>query len=217
LIAQLNDGTYSKNQVLSAQGIATLHSAGAQVGPSISYGMGWVIHDQLGLAKFEHNGDVSNFHSNMLLLPEEQIGVVILINVSGLNNAAVINIPIEGVAAILLGHSLPPSVDPPIDLITPALPLIPVWRSGGQFQVQLPFAPRVLAFPLAAARSLPSSLSLIAAESAIIADLYRRGDGIEAIVLDADPQTPATISSGDRSRVLSPASLTVTPLDVGLP
>jgi hypothetical protein len=49
------------------------------------------------------------------------------------------------------------------------------------------------------------------------ADLYRRGDGIEAIVLDADPQTPATISSGGRSRVLPPASLTVTPLDVGLP
>src|SRR6185436_20030873 len=31
LIAQLNDGSYGKNQVLSAQGIATLHSAGAQM------------------------------------------------------------------------------------------------------------------------------------------------------------------------------------------
>ncbi len=126
LIAQLNGGTYGKNHVLSAQGIATLHSAGAQIGSSSSYGMGWVIHRQPGLTRFEHNGVVSNFHSNMLLLPDQQIGIVILINASGLNNEAAIDIPIEGVTAILLGHSLSGSVDPPLDLIMPATPLAPL-------------------------------------------------------------------------------------------
>src|SRR5919205_4472939 len=51
LIAQLNDGTYGKKHVVSPQGIATLHSAGAQMSPSSSYGMGWVIHNQDGLTK----------------------------------------------------------------------------------------------------------------------------------------------------------------------
>jgi hypothetical protein len=88
--------------------------------------MGWLIHGQPGAAKFDHSGAVSNFHSNMLLLPDQQIGVVILINVNGSNNAAAINIPIEGVAAILLGHRLSGSVDPPPDLIGPALLLAPL-------------------------------------------------------------------------------------------
>jgi hypothetical protein len=135
LIAQLNDGAYGKNHVLSAQGIAALHSAGAQMDPASSYGMGWVIHNQGGLTKVEHNGDVSNFHSNILLLPEEQIGVVILMNVNGSNNAAALNMPIEGVAALLLGHSLPESVNPPPNLIGPVLPFAPllilvVWTAG---------------------------------------------------------------------------------------
>jgi hypothetical protein len=126
LIAQLNGGAYSENHVLSAQGIATLHRAGAQMSPSSSYGMGWVIRNQGGLTKIDHNGDVSNFHSNMLLLPEEQIGVVILTNVNGSANIGALNIPIEGVAALLLGHSLSPSVDPAPDLIGPLLPLAPL-------------------------------------------------------------------------------------------
>jgi len=62
----------------------------------------------------------------MLLLPDQQIGVVMLINVNGFNHAAAINIPIEGVAALLLGHSLSPSVDPPPDLIGPARPSAPL-------------------------------------------------------------------------------------------
>jgi hypothetical protein len=62
----------------------------------------------------------------MLLLPEEQIGVVILTNVNGSANIGALNIPIEGVAALLLGHSLSPSVDPAPDLIGPLLPLAPL-------------------------------------------------------------------------------------------
>jgi hypothetical protein len=99
------------------------------------YGMGWVIHHQLQATRFEHNGDASTFHSNMLLLPEEQIGIVVLTNIGGATNATAMNIPIEGVASILLGQSLSPSVDPPPGLIGPALPLAPlpilgVWIVG---------------------------------------------------------------------------------------
>jgi CubicO group peptidase (beta-lactamase class C family) len=108
LIAQLNGGTYGKNQVVSPAGVAALHTAGATVHASSAYGMGWVIHHQPQATRFEHNGDVSTFHSNMLLLPDEQIGIVVLTNIGGVNNAAAMNIPIEDVAAILLDQNLPP-------------------------------------------------------------------------------------------------------------
>ncbi|MFN8443164.1 MAG: serine hydrolase domain-containing protein [Caldilineaceae bacterium] len=117
LIAQLNGGRYGNRQLLSAQGIATLHTPGAQMSPSSSYGMGWVIQGQPGSTEIWHNGDLSNFHSNLLLLPDQRIGIVILINVSSAYNGAALNIPIEGVAAILRGESLTVSTNPTVSVI----------------------------------------------------------------------------------------------------
>jgi CubicO group peptidase (beta-lactamase class C family) len=118
LSAQLNGGVYGNHQLLSPQGIATLHTPGAKLGPTSSYGMGWVIQGQPGATKVWHNGDVSNFHANLLLLPDQHIGIVILINVSQAYNNAAINVPIEGVAAILLGERLTTSTNPPVTIIT---------------------------------------------------------------------------------------------------
>jgi CubicO group peptidase (beta-lactamase class C family) len=126
LIAQLNGGRYRESHVLSPEGTAALHAPGAQMDPSSAYGMGWVIHNRAGGTAVEHNGDVSNFHSNMLLLPDQQIAIVVLTNVNGMNSTAAINIPIEGVAAILLGHGLSGSVDPPPDQLGPARSLVPL-------------------------------------------------------------------------------------------
>jgi len=137
LIAQMNDGSYNQQQVLSPQGIDMLHTAG----PTSSYGMGWEIRGQLGARIIDHNGDTSNFHSNMLLLPDQQIGIVILINISGYTHTSAINIPIEGVAAILLGHDLTTAVDPPANLIAPAVPLVPllilsIWIAGSFLSIK---------------------------------------------------------------------------------
>jgi CubicO group peptidase (beta-lactamase class C family) len=115
--AQLNSGMYGHHQLLSPQGMATLHTPGAKMSPLRSYGMGWVIEGEPGATKLWHNGDVSNFHSNLLLLPDQHIGIVILINASNAYNNAALNIPIEGVAAILLGKSLPTSTNPLVTAI----------------------------------------------------------------------------------------------------
>jgi hypothetical protein len=141
LIAHLNGGAYDGQQVLSQGGMATLLARGARMGTASAYAMGWVVHGQAGSLKIDHNGDASNFHSNMLLLPDQEIGIVILMNVAGYNNAAAINIPIEGVAAILQGHGLPPAVDPPIDWLTPVLLLLPLlisvlWLAGSFVLIQ---------------------------------------------------------------------------------
>ncbi len=124
LIAQLNGGTYGNTQLLSAQGVDTLHTPGSKISPSRSYGMGWVIQDQPGSTKIWHNGDVSNFHSNMLLLPDQHIGIVILINIEEFYNSAAINSPIEGVADIMLGKGLTATTNPPSTVIPQVVMLV---------------------------------------------------------------------------------------------
>jgi len=141
LSAQLNGGRYGDHQLLSSQGIDTLHAPGSQISSSSSYGMGWVIQGQAGSTKIWHDGDISNFHSNLLLLPEQHIGLVMLINVGGFFNSAALNIPIEGVAAILLGDSLTASTNPPSTVIPQvmllAALLIPVlWIMWSYFSIK---------------------------------------------------------------------------------
>jgi hypothetical protein len=92
--------------------------------------MGWVIQDQSGSTQIWHNGDVSNFHSNLLLLPEQHIGIVMLINVGGFFNSTALNIPIEGVAAILLGDSLTASINPPLAVTSQMMMLAALLMPG---------------------------------------------------------------------------------------
>jgi CubicO group peptidase (beta-lactamase class C family) len=141
LIAQLNGGTYGNNQLLSTQGIDTLHAPGARISSLSSYGMGWIIQGQPGSTRIWHNGDVSNFHSNLLLLPDQHIGIVVLVNIGSFLNAGMINVPIEGVAEILLGNNLTTSTNPPLNVIPQVILLaaliIPaLWIAGSYFLVR---------------------------------------------------------------------------------
>jgi hypothetical protein len=77
-------------------------------------------------------------------------------------------------------------------------PLIPAWRSGPEaVTVQVPFrpAPHIVA-GLPAGLGRPASASLASAQSGLIADLYRAGEGVRALILDNDPDTPVTLVSG---------------------
>jgi CubicO group peptidase (beta-lactamase class C family) len=141
LTAQLNGGTYGNNQLLSPQGIAALHTPGSVISPSSSYGMGWVIEGQPGSTRIWHNGDVRNFHSNLLLLPDQHIGIVVLVNAGGFLKSSVNDIPIEGVAEILLGNSLTASTNPPFTVIPQVIMLaallIPaLWIAGSYLSIR---------------------------------------------------------------------------------
>jgi CubicO group peptidase (beta-lactamase class C family) len=141
LIGQLNGGTYGNSQLLSPEGIDTLHTPGATISPSSSYGMGWAIESQSGSTRIWHNGDVRNFHSNLLLLPDQLIGIVVLVNVGGFLKSSVNDIPIEGVAEILLGNNLTTSTNPPLNIIPQvmllAALLIPaLWIAGSYLAIR---------------------------------------------------------------------------------
>ncbi len=97
-------------------------------------------------------------------------------------------------------------------------PLIPVWKAGDQLQIQLLFMASPGHFPVTrATRTLPATFSLLSADNGIIADVYRRNDRIEAVVLAGDPTIPATLTGRGAPRVLAPAPLTITVVEVAAP
>ena len=112
LVAQINDGRYLDASVLSPDGIAQLHHPAASMNPrggqGDAYGMGWVISSS-GEPAIWHGGDTANFHSDMIILPRQQLGVVVLMNVNG-NLARMTNAQgmiAQGVQRLLLGNQLP--------------------------------------------------------------------------------------------------------------
>jgi len=107
MIAQLNDGRYGEVSVLSPQGMAAMHTA-AVAAEDGSYAMAWHVGDIAGVPAIFHSGDNANYATFILLVPEQELGVVLLINVNGfsVNNAA--RQLSTGVLAILLGKTPAP-------------------------------------------------------------------------------------------------------------
>ena len=148
LAAQLDGGTYEHSQVLSRQGVDTLHAPVASMGASSSYGMGWVVTRAPGSTRIWHDGDVSNFYSHLLLLPEQHLGIVVLMNVGAFGHTAAINSLVEGITATLLGHgqAVPPnSLSIALSPLTMLVPLLiatvwAVWslRSPRRLRLHLP-------------------------------------------------------------------------------
>jgi len=112
LVAQLNDGRYLETAVLSPSGVAQLHYPATPMDPDepggVAYGMGWAISSS-GEPSVWHSGDNADFHSDMTLLPAQDLGVVVLMNVNG-NFSIATNaegVIAQGVQQLLLGHEAP--------------------------------------------------------------------------------------------------------------
>ncbi|MFD0711964.1 serine hydrolase domain-containing protein [Paenibacillus sp. GCM10027626] len=71
-IAQTNEGKYQERELLSAQGMRTMHT-GIDV---TSYGMGWFT----GQSTISHTGDTENFHADLYLSTASGWGVILLMN-----------------------------------------------------------------------------------------------------------------------------------------
>jgi CubicO group peptidase (beta-lactamase class C family) len=117
LLLHLNSGRLDGEQVVPNREIQQSHEAGIMFdlsGQIVGYGMGWfsVITGD-NLAVVWHGGDTLNFGADMLLFPEEKLGVSVLINSQ---NSSVMHRLASGVAGIMLG----------IDI---RLPTAPWWAS----------------------------------------------------------------------------------------
>jgi CubicO group peptidase (beta-lactamase class C family) len=124
LIAQLNEGRYGEAAVLSPDGVATLQSPLTRPNPWDGYAMGlWVfplwnagqmidgtIPEYRVPVILEHSGDSESYASSILLLPQERVGVVVLLNVNDESAPSRFHQLHLGIASILLGQEPPPTV-----------------------------------------------------------------------------------------------------------
>ena len=99
-IAHLQSGRYRNALVLSAAGVAELHTPAARATGG-HYAMGWLVDHADGITTIWHNGDVGIFHSAIILQPEGEWGVVLLANASGFQELLQVDQVARGVQELL--------------------------------------------------------------------------------------------------------------------
>jgi CubicO group peptidase (beta-lactamase class C family) len=149
-IAQLNDGRYGELPILSAQGIAILHTPAILMGGNDHYAMGWVVGTIDGVPAVWHGGtDVGNL-SMLILMPDHGSGVVLLSNAYGFVQSTQVDQIAKGVVSLLNGKS-PTPVSLPFSsrflywtiLLTPLLMILGIayswrrWRNKGAGHILL--------------------------------------------------------------------------------
>ncbi|HEU5098656.1 MAG TPA: serine hydrolase domain-containing protein [Roseiflexaceae bacterium] len=87
LAAQLSDGRFRGTPLASPAAIAAMHTPPRQL--DSHYAMGWFVQSEGGTRTIEHNGVLSTFYSEAVLLPESGYGFVLLANANGANSAFV--------------------------------------------------------------------------------------------------------------------------------
>lgn len=80
LIVQTNGGRFMDQALVTPESLAMMHTPPA--GVEGNYAMGWTESHMEGLHILEHNGILSTFSADALLIPERGIGIALLYNVS---------------------------------------------------------------------------------------------------------------------------------------
>lgn len=117
LAAYLAGGEYAGGRILSADSIEQIEAPYAPEGVrDASIGLGWHVGPANGIAAVQTNGDAPNFHANILLVPDQSWGIVLLENAEPFVAKALardrrIDDMASGVAS-LLGGQQPPLAAP---------------------------------------------------------------------------------------------------------
>lgn len=118
LIAHLNDGSYQGTEVLDPSSMADLRRPLTNPDAWSGYGWGWWNYPMWDAGELrgganstyavpvmlEHGGSHATYASSMLLLPEEEIGVVVLMNLNDETASSRFYQMHTGIAMILLGR-----------------------------------------------------------------------------------------------------------------
>ncbi|MEZ4668436.1 MAG: serine hydrolase domain-containing protein [Anaerolineae bacterium] len=128
IIAQLNDGQYQGEPILSAEDIRQTHIPGSMMDKLGGYAMGWGSRPITEAAKREdgdyraplmilHQGGWANFRSVIILVPRERLGIVALMNAANFEQDSAFFHPAYDTALLMLGIN-PPPVEFDEDLLT---------------------------------------------------------------------------------------------------
>jgi CubicO group peptidase (beta-lactamase class C family) len=114
LIAQLNQGRYGEEQILSPEYVALMHQPAVETGKEgTSYAFGWYENLVEGEPSVRHSGNTSNFHSNLAFSPTRGWGVAIVMNVTGAPQLAALNEPINEVFRLSSGYDAGQPIEDP--------------------------------------------------------------------------------------------------------
>jgi CubicO group peptidase (beta-lactamase class C family) len=92
---QLGDGTVGGTRVISQRNLREMHSphtiipidtAGERLYPEThfrAYGLGWFLEDYRGRKVIHHGGNIDGMSALVAMMPEENVGLVILTNMNG--------------------------------------------------------------------------------------------------------------------------------------
>src|SRR3954451_13633794 len=81
---QLGDGTWEGHRIVSAVGLRSMHAPAVPTPPgraaesTTQYGFGWAVGRLGGQDLLAHDGDATDYHANMALLPDSGQAIVVL-------------------------------------------------------------------------------------------------------------------------------------------
>jgi len=79
---QLNRGEYEGNRLISNESLGETWTTQIDITENIGYGMGWMTREWEGKPVIEHGGNVDGFSAQVAMLPELNLGFVLLTNAS---------------------------------------------------------------------------------------------------------------------------------------
>jgi CubicO group peptidase (beta-lactamase class C family) len=108
LVMQNNGARFAGVTLLSPAGLAAMHTPPSNV--DSNYAMGWIETTNKGVSVLEHNGVLSVFYADIVVLPQTGHGIVLLYNTSSLAANALASPAIKnGLIALLTGGQPTPA------------------------------------------------------------------------------------------------------------
>lgn len=138
-MAMLNEGRYGEAQVLSADGMATLHTPAAL--PNFPYAMGWFVDQRDGFRQIFHGGTNRCYQAHVALYPGLERGLVLLVNQGHTTDALLSMEQLTTGVIDLLISPIKPDVDEglavPIVGYLLAIPFLALCFFGGRGMLRL--------------------------------------------------------------------------------
>lgn len=79
---QLAGGEYKGKRLISRESLEEMRTPQVTMSEALTYGLGWMLHKWKGHRVVQHNGSIDGFGAALGLLPDDNIGFVLLTNVT---------------------------------------------------------------------------------------------------------------------------------------
>ncbi len=103
----LNNGYYNNREILPKSDFNLMLDTPILDNGKSEYGMGWNVQYKYGKKILSHSGDMTDSHSSVFLIPDENIGFVILVNTNSIFQSMNIESIVDGIQKIIIKDEAP--------------------------------------------------------------------------------------------------------------